>query len=255
ALTGASGAVVARYQYNPYGKLLASSGALAAANNIRFSSKYTDTETGLLYYGYRYYSPGLGRFTSRDPVGEKGFYVSCGSWLKDDSPSDIGHTHCGGIGDRECGCKAVAAEHQSQAFEARSIEEWKARKSLEALLHNPAIKPLYLFVHNSPASRIDYLGLDSPGCDWVPGGLETPCVLQCCAQHDKCFKDHGCTASSWVNPCASKKCKQCNSDAKSCVTGCGTSKKDDPNKPNYYCGKCGVFFDDPKSPHMQHSTN
>ncbi|MDI6810038.1 MAG: RHS repeat-associated core domain-containing protein, partial [Candidatus Eisenbacteria bacterium] len=71
-LTGASGAVVARYQYNPYGKLLASSSALAAANNIRFSSKYTDTETGLLYYGYRFYSPELGRWLNRDPIGELG---------------------------------------------------------------------------------------------------------------------------------------------------------------------------------------
>lgn len=28
--------------------------------------------TGLSYYGYRYYSPGLGRFLSRDPIGEGG---------------------------------------------------------------------------------------------------------------------------------------------------------------------------------------
>jgi RHS repeat-associated protein len=37
-----------------------------------FSSKYTDDKTGLVYYGYRYYAPGLGRWTSRDPIEEEG---------------------------------------------------------------------------------------------------------------------------------------------------------------------------------------
>jgi hypothetical protein len=38
-----------------------------------FSSKYLDSETGLYYYGYRYYSPMLGRWLSRDPIGEEAF--------------------------------------------------------------------------------------------------------------------------------------------------------------------------------------
>jgi len=41
-------------------------------NPFRFSTKVTDDETGLVYYGYRYYSPILGRWISRDPIGEKG---------------------------------------------------------------------------------------------------------------------------------------------------------------------------------------
>ena len=38
----------------------------------RFSSEYFDTETGLVYYNYRYFSPDLGRWASRDPIGEEG---------------------------------------------------------------------------------------------------------------------------------------------------------------------------------------
>jgi RHS repeat-associated protein len=38
----------------------------------RFSTKYTDGETGLVYYGYRYYAPEMGRWLSRDPIAEKG---------------------------------------------------------------------------------------------------------------------------------------------------------------------------------------
>ena len=41
-------------------------------NPFRFSSKYTDDETDLVYYGYRYYSPAMGRWMSRDPIGERG---------------------------------------------------------------------------------------------------------------------------------------------------------------------------------------
>jgi RHS repeat-associated protein len=38
----------------------------------RFSTKYTDGETGLVYYGYRYYAPEMGRWLSRDPIAETG---------------------------------------------------------------------------------------------------------------------------------------------------------------------------------------
>lgn len=44
----------------------------STAGFFRFSSKYTDQETGLVYYGYRYYSPGMGRWLNRDPIGEWG---------------------------------------------------------------------------------------------------------------------------------------------------------------------------------------
>lgn len=36
------------------------------------STKYFDTETGLYYYGYRYYELGMGRWVNRDPIGELG---------------------------------------------------------------------------------------------------------------------------------------------------------------------------------------
>jgi RHS repeat-associated protein len=67
-----TGAVVAHYECSPFGKLLVSSGPLAGANPYRFSSKEHDSETALVYYGYRYYSPELGRWINRDPIGERG---------------------------------------------------------------------------------------------------------------------------------------------------------------------------------------
>jgi RHS repeat-associated protein len=47
-------------------------GAYAAENPWRFSTKPFDAETGLGYWGYRYYSPALGRWLSADPFAELG---------------------------------------------------------------------------------------------------------------------------------------------------------------------------------------
>ncbi len=71
-LDAESGAVSAAYEYDPSGKLLRSEGTYAASNPFRFSTKWHDDETGLVYYGYRYYSPNLGRFINRDPIKEVG---------------------------------------------------------------------------------------------------------------------------------------------------------------------------------------
>ena len=43
---------------------------MAKLNPFRFSTKYQDDETDLVYYGYRYLKDG--RWLSRDPIGERG---------------------------------------------------------------------------------------------------------------------------------------------------------------------------------------
>jgi RHS repeat-associated protein len=54
----------------PFGELIRATGPMAKANPFRFSTKYQDDETDLLYYGYRYYSASTARWQSRDPKGE-----------------------------------------------------------------------------------------------------------------------------------------------------------------------------------------
>ena len=71
-LTDATGAVVAHYEYSPFGKVLVANGEYASINPFRFSSEYHDDESGLVYYNYRYYSPELGRWLKPDPIEEKG---------------------------------------------------------------------------------------------------------------------------------------------------------------------------------------
>ena len=74
------GNVVAEYTYDAFGKLIASSGSMANTFSFRYSTKYFDPETGLYYYGYRFYSPDLMRWITRDPIGEEGghnLYLFC----------------------------------------------------------------------------------------------------------------------------------------------------------------------------------
>jgi len=67
-----TGQITGEYTYSPFGRLVSALGPDATANPFRFSSKYHDAETGNYYYGFRYYSPELGRWTARDPIGENG---------------------------------------------------------------------------------------------------------------------------------------------------------------------------------------
>lgn len=72
ALMNGSQNIVARYLYNPYGKLVGEWGGMADANKYRFSSKEVDPLSGMSYYGFRFYEPNLQRWPNRDPIGEYG---------------------------------------------------------------------------------------------------------------------------------------------------------------------------------------
>ncbi len=69
---GSAATVDAVYEYDPFGRTLRANGPAAEGNPFRFSTKFTDEETGLVYYGFRYYSPVEGRWLGRDPLGESG---------------------------------------------------------------------------------------------------------------------------------------------------------------------------------------
>ena len=62
--------VVATYAYDPFGKLMTKTGVLDQP--YQFSTKPYDEKTGLSYYGYRFYSPEIGRWMTKDPLQEMG---------------------------------------------------------------------------------------------------------------------------------------------------------------------------------------
>ncbi len=67
-----TGSIDAAYEYDAFGRTLRETGSYAASNSFRFSTKYSDSESGLIYYGLRYYAPRQGRFINRDPLEERG---------------------------------------------------------------------------------------------------------------------------------------------------------------------------------------
>ena len=76
AITDDTGAVVARYTYDAWGKVLTVTDAngtaitdinhIANINPFRYRSYYYDTETELYYLQSRYYDPEVGRFINED---------------------------------------------------------------------------------------------------------------------------------------------------------------------------------------------
>lgn len=62
--------IVARYEYDPFGQLIGKWGAISDANRYRFSSKEYHPNSGLYYYGFRYYAANLQRWLNQDPIQE-----------------------------------------------------------------------------------------------------------------------------------------------------------------------------------------
>ena len=71
-LTNGAGQDVAHYRYDAFGQTLEAVGPRAGENPYRFSTKEVHAASGLYDFGYRFYSPGMGRWINRDPLGEDG---------------------------------------------------------------------------------------------------------------------------------------------------------------------------------------
>jgi RHS repeat-associated protein len=72
ALTDSDQYLVARYLYDASGRLIGKWGPMVDANRYRFSSKEVHPNSGLYYYGFRFYEPNLQRWLNQDPIGIRG---------------------------------------------------------------------------------------------------------------------------------------------------------------------------------------
>jgi RHS repeat-associated protein len=164
--------LAAAYEYDPYGNTLAinqitSNSDVAFTNPFRFSTKWFDADTGLYYYGYRYYSPRLGRWISRDPLNETSVFAAIQSPRRTTS---------------------VQRDSRGSSPHAPVI-------SWEAEYH------LYSYVHNRVADSVDILGLDRYIVGgWGEGGHRGICVdvwesvppKMCCTKGPYAGKERMC---------------------------------------------------------------
>jgi RHS repeat-associated protein len=80
AIISTAGTVDERFSYDAFGpvRFLDASFAPLSGNTsafawaVLFHAEFIDTDSGLYNYGFRFYHPALGRWLSRDPIGEKG---------------------------------------------------------------------------------------------------------------------------------------------------------------------------------------
>ena len=198
--TDTNGTVVTHYEYDPFGNISAQSGAMAADFSYRFSTKYTDDETGLVYYGFRYYSPMLGRWMSRDPLAELSF--------REHSMPETFRIQAAAF-DAE-----IMAFISVLAVQKPGLANYLRKRLIrhEGALINATLQ--YSFLRNSPVDVIDSLGLDAYlghygnycGPGWCAGKQqkEKDCVCNgssapppanaidaCCKTHDKCLGTGG----------------------------------------------------------------
>jgi len=139
----------AHYEYDPYGNLLTTPTGAGASNVFRFSTKYSDREVGteLYYYGYRYYSPTLGRWLNRDPFAE----------LKFTPPTP--------------------------AEDLKDSLDLEKNASENHLVPQVVELNLYLFVSNDSISAYDLLGLWELRCrklsGWGSLSMQKHCWIEC----------------------------------------------------------------------------
>jgi RHS repeat-associated protein len=78
ALANVGGDVLERYGYSAFGirRIMAGDFSDRSSSSYDwtcgFQGQFIDTESGFYNYGYRYYSPDLGRWINRDPIAEQG---------------------------------------------------------------------------------------------------------------------------------------------------------------------------------------
>jgi len=153
-LNSSGGAVAAHYEYDPYGNLTRSYGEYVSENPFRFSTKYKDDETGLYYYGYRDYDPEMGRWLSRDPIGERK-EINLYGFVKNNGINELDYL---GLSSVDLGpkIKDFLISQASVGFDG------------SRLIANPFIAPLGAFL------QIHFFGtlLAKPCCDRKEGDMD-----------------------------------------------------------------------------------
>ncbi len=155
---------LAKYTYSPFGEVLLKEGEFDS--RYQFSTKEYDDCTGLNYYGYRVYSPGLGRWLARDPLGEIGGPLwfdlqSQRQMEQESSESDraremLSQAYAtiiaeGGELNAETMAMLDVLVRQQLATERKDTEQNQARSRIPP--------NSYVFARNAAISNVDVLGL------------------------------------------------------------------------------------------------
>ncbi|WP_051034209.1 SpvB/TcaC N-terminal domain-containing protein [Streptomyces sp. SS] len=125
------GALVGHEEYHPYGTTAFQSGRTAAETGLkryRHTAKERDDETGLGYFGARYYAPWIGRWTSCDPAGLA------------DGPCRYAYARCGPVRYRDPDGRLVDEGGKFAAAAAAAAAAFRAGRPAIAAAPSPQAK-------------------------------------------------------------------------------------------------------------------
>jgi len=129
----------------PFGEVIRATGPIAKVNPIRFSTKYDDDESDLLYFGYRYYKPSTGDWMSSDPLTEPGFYlITNGRQVSENSSLSDDDGGSANINDF-----LVSGGPSAYAF----VDDFREERNFNH----------YNFIGNNPQDHYDLFGLTGRG--------------------------------------------------------------------------------------------
>ena len=132
------------FEYGPFGELIRATGEKKDDFNFRFSTKYEDTETGLLYYGYRYYNTETGRWLSRDPITEQSLLLYAESVVLSKYPNIY----------LDVNIKKIKDQPDGEPLKLSIRYEAIRNQFSDAFLNE------YFFIKNNSISNVDFLGWD-----------------------------------------------------------------------------------------------
>ena len=160
--------------------------------NAMLSTKYFDDETELVYYGYRYYNPGTGRWTRRDPIGE-----IASSWQRQKQSGSAERETS--IISRELQALRILLYNRSGPYEqllhrASDLDSrYAAARERELETRLKYEMHLYGAFSNNPGNAVDPYGLQSCRYFCIRMSFLSP-YMWCAYQSDSCPWCYGCAS-------------------------------------------------------------
>ena len=162
------------YEYGPFGQTIAKEETVEIP--YQFNTKYNDIETGLVYYGFRYYDAKDGRWLNSDPIGVNGGINTYNSVSNDMVNGFAGGMSWSGGMERDSGYR-VSNNHLDSYGRVTSfsidINNYLGKKAGTVKFTYEKYNVITGFGDKSSGAQI------KGGFNFIPGGLNTRVEFQC----------------------------------------------------------------------------